>query len=173
MARSIFVPKMPGFSTKLRTSLGLFVVFWGIYFFTYQGRPISTDELILFDATHSFAQFGTLDLHYTSDLRPFPTAQGPFIVYILDSEPLQAYVGSAIMWLALRLPGIGLMQTLWTFNLFVTAFTVVLLYHYALLLGYKHRTALLAASAFGLATYAWVYSKFFFREPLFVLLAFL
>ncbi len=163
---------MTGFTRKLHISLGLFVAFFGVYFFTYQGRPISTDELILFDAAHSFTQNGTLELHYTSDLRPFPVDQASAF-YGLDSEPLQAYLGSILVWLGLHLPGIGILQTAWTFNLFITALTDVLFYHYVLLLGYKGRTALLAALGFGLATYVWVYSKLFFREPLFVLLVLL
>src|SRR6266702_1249038 len=111
--------KMSGISTKLQISLGLFVALFGIYFFTYQGRPISTDELILFDAAHSLVQNGTLELHYTSDFRPFPATGQVRATDNLDSEPLQAYVGSILVWLATHLPEVGILQTTWTFNLFI------------------------------------------------------
>jgi hypothetical protein len=73
--------------------------------------------------------------------------------------------------LAEALPGLGLMQTVWLLNIVVTAATAVLLCHYARLLGYGVWPALGAGLVFGAATFALPYTKTFFREPLFTLLA--
>jgi hypothetical protein len=157
----------------LLTSLGLFGVLVAIYFFTYLGHEVSTDELILFDAGHSVYQNGLLELRYTSDLRPFPVRTDGAVSVPLDSEPLQSYVASVMIWLAAHLHGIGLMQMAWTLNIFMTALTAVVLFQYALTLGYRELTAIGVALLYALATYAWNYSRFFFREPLFTLLFFI
>ncbi len=149
---------------------GLFGLLAAIYFFTYSGTEISTDELKLFDGAHSFFQDGSLELRYTDDLlnvyTTYPVNQ---IVPSLDTEPLHAYIASILIWIAVHVPNFGLMQTAWTFNIFVTALTAVILYRYGVTLGYRERTAFAIALIFGLATYAWIYSKLFFREPLFTL----
>src|SRR5450631_708917 len=112
----------------LLTSLGLFGVLVAIYFFTYLGHEVSNDELILFDAGHSVYQSGLLELRYTNDLRPFPVRIDGEVANQLDSEPLQAYAASAMIWLAAHLPGIGMMQLAWTLNIFATSLTAVVLY---------------------------------------------
>src|SRR5258707_11254297 len=157
----------------LLTSLGLFGVLVAVYFLTYLGHESSTDELMLFDAGHSVYQNGLLELRYTNDSRPYPVHNVAQVVNQLDSEPLQAYAASVMIWLAAHLPGIGMMQLTWTLNIFVTALTAVVLYHYGLALGYRERTALGVSLIYALATYAWSYSRLFFREPLFTLMFFM
>src|SRR5262249_8600251 len=66
---------------------------------------------------------------------------------------------------------IGLLQAVWLLNIFVTAMTAVVLYYYGIALGYTNRAALAVALIFGTATIAWPYSRMFFREPLFTLVA--
>src|SRR5664279_6145050 len=92
----------------LLTSLGLFGVLVAVYFLTYQGHEVSTDELILFDAGHSVYQNGLLERRYTNDLRPFPVRTDGAVSVPLDSEPLQSYVANVMIWLASHLYGIGL-----------------------------------------------------------------
>src|SRR5258708_21044546 len=127
---------------------------------------------MLFDAGHSVYQNGLLELRYTNDSRPYPVHNVIQVVNQLDSEPLQAYAASVMIWLAGHLPGIGMMQLAWTLNIFVTALTAVVLYHYGLALGYRERSALGVSLIYALATYAWSYSRLFFREPLFTLMFF-
>ncbi len=156
---------------KLR-AVGLFGLLVAIYFVTYSGQAVSTDELVMFDGAHSFFRNGSLELAYTSDLRPYTLEPGNNPVSLLDVEPMQAYVAAPLLWLAAQLPGIGLVQTTWLLNILVTALTAVVVFYYGVTLGYTDRTALVVALLFGLATMAWPYSRLFFREPLFTLFAF-
>lgn len=76
-----------------------------------------------------------------------------------------------LIWLASKLDGIGLMQSAWLLNVFVTSLTGMLLYWYGLVLGYSERTSLITALLYGLGTYVWVYTQMYFREPLFTFFA--
>src|SRR5258708_14492216 len=158
---------------KVLSSIDLFGVLVAVYFLTYLSHEASTDELILFDAGHSVYQNGLLELRYTNDIRPYPVRDVSQVVDELDSEPLQAYAASVMIWLAAHLPGIGLLQAAWTLNIFATALTAVVLFHYSLALGYRERCALGVTLVYALATYVWSYSRLFFREPLFTLMFFM
>lgn len=149
----------------------LFVILSALYFLTYSGYEISNDERILYDGVHSFAQHGNFWLGYTNPLRPPADYPNGAPVPSVDSEPMQIFAATPLFWLAELIPGFGLMQTVWLLNIIVTALTGVLMFYYGVLLGYREHTALLGALLFGAATLAWPYSKTFFREPLFTLLA--
>ncbi len=150
-------------------AIGLFGLLVAIYFLTYSGGPVSSDEEVIFDGAHSALNYGTLELAYTSPLRPYWTQPANQVVAWLDVEPMQAYAAVPLLWLAERIPGIGLVQTAWTLNIWITALAAVVLYYYGVALHYKDRTALAVALLFGLATTVWPYSAMFFREPLFML----
>ncbi len=152
---------------------GLFALLMAIYLLTYSGHPISGDEQVMFDAAHSFYRNGSLELAYFNNERPYFPAPPSAPVLSLDVEPLQSYLAGALLWIAARFPSIGFIHAAWSLNLWITALTAVVLYDFGLVLGYRDRTALLVALAFGLATFAWPYSAMFFREPLFTLLALL
>ncbi len=158
--------------TKRSTcAAALFTILAALYFLTYSGYEISNDERILYDGVHSFAQHGNFWLGYTNPLRPPADYPNGAPVPSLDSEPMQIFAATPLFWLAELLPGFGLMQTVWLLNIIVTALTGVVLFYYGVLLGYRERTAIIGALLFGAATLAWPYSKTFFREPLFTLLA--
>jgi hypothetical protein len=154
-------------------AIGLFGLLTAIYFATYSGWPVSGDELVMFDGAHSFYRNGSLELAYFSKLRPYfpPPFDEDRPVIWLDVEPLQAYAAGVLMWIAARLPDVGLVHAAWSLNIWVTALTAVVLYYYGVALGYRDRTALAVALTFGVATMPWPYSQMFFREPLFALLA--
>ncbi len=71
-----------------------------------------------------------------------------------------------LYWIAVRVPGIGNVQTVMLFNAFVTALTAVIVFLYVIHLGGSPSVALVAALVFGLCTPAGVYAKYFFSEPL-------
>lgn len=155
---------------RAQRALGLFGLLVAIYFATYTGQNISTDELKLYDAAHSIVQNGTLELAYTNDLLPYATQPNLHPVVSLGTESMQAYVAAPILWLAQHIPGIGLMQTVWLMNIFITALIAVMLFYFSATLGYAERVSIVVALLYGLSTIAWPYSQFFFREPLFTLL---
>lgn len=170
MALTPTIPSRTSQTSKL-SAIALFVTLAALYFLTYSGHEISADELILFDGVHSLAQHGNLWLAYLNTERPPGTYPDNAPVPSLDSEPMQVLVALPLFWIAQVVPGIGLMQTVWLLNIVLTALTAVVLFYYGLTLGYSARIASGVALLFGTATMAWPYSKTFFREPLFTLLA--
>jgi hypothetical protein len=160
-------------SPDVRIGLGLWVVFSALYFLTYSGVQVSTDERILFDGAHSLAHYGNLWLGYSNTLRPAATYPGLNPVPTLDSEPGQALIAVPLVWLADALPRIGVMQTVWVLNVLVSGGIISLFYFYSGLYGFEQRIRLTGSVLLGTATILWAYSKTFFREPLFTLLALL
>lgn len=141
-----------------------------VYLLTFSGYAISGDEWALFDATESLARRGDLRLNYLFDQYP-PLTLAEVEPPPADAEPLQPLLAVPLFWLGQLLPAVGLVHTVWLFNVLVTALTAVVLYAYGLALGYSVRAAAAVALAFGVGTIAWPYSRTFFREPLFALLA--
>ena len=157
-----------------RWAIGLSLVAFLVacYMLTYNGYAYSRDEWFLFDATESFARRGTLELNFEFDAFP-PLSARQARPPTVDAEPLQPILAAPLFLLAQALPEIGLAQAVWTFNVLLTALTAGVLYAYGLTLGYRARVAALVALSYGLGSIAWPYSRTFFREPLFTLLALL
>jgi hypothetical protein len=157
-------------------ALSLFCLLCGVYFLTYAGDRVSNDGNYLFDSTESFVNRGQFDISYHYDLLganqatpadPLPGAQ---------HEPLQPILAAGLYQLAQVVPGIGIVHTVYLFNIFVTALTAVLIMVGARSFGLSLWAAWGAGLIFGLATAAWPYSRTFFREPLagaFLLVTFL
>ena len=75
---------------RLLRAVGLFGLLVAVYFLMYSGQVVSTDEQVLFDGAHSLFQNGTLELAYTSNLRPYSTQPGTLPV---GTYALMARVG--------------------------------------------------------------------------------
>ena len=128
------------------------------YALSFTGIPKANDELYLADTTQSLALRGELTLNQT---------QFTGINHVIsDVEPLQPIISAPLYWIAYHLPWVGNVHALYLFNPLITALTAILLFLYALRLGYGERTALIGALLFGLTTMAWPYTRTFFREPL-------
>ncbi|MCC6904323.1 MAG: hypothetical protein IT326_00670 [Anaerolineae bacterium] len=130
---------------------------YAFYFLTFSGFVRSDDERYIIDTTDSLATHGSLMLNQTVYLRGLQTS---------DVEPAQPLLAVPLYWLAYHIPWVGNIHAIFLFNVIVTALTGVLIFAYALRLGYDDRLATLAALLYGLTTIAWPYSKTFFREPL-------
>lgn len=128
------------------------------YLLSFNGIPKASDELWLADTAQSIALRGSYVLNQTQF-----TNIGRVIS---DVEPLQPILSAPLYWIGYHLPWAGNLHTLYLFNPLITALTAILLFYYALLLGYRERTALIAALLFGLASMAWPYTRTLFREPL-------
>ncbi len=158
----------------MRLLVLLFVLLSSVYLITYNARIESGDTRRFFDAVSSFADYGDFDLDQSAWAFP-PQDFDPHLSYPLQSadvEPLQVILASPLYLLARAIPGIGLVQTVYLFNLLVSAAAGCVLFLYGLALGYQERTAALTVLAFGVGTAIFPYTKTFFREPL-VLLALL
>src|SRR5712691_10803661 len=102
---------------RLLRAIGLFGFLVGVYFLTYTGAPLSTDELLMADGTHSFVHGRNLELAYTNSYRPYSRLPEPQLFLQLDTEPMQAFAIAPLIWLGEHLPGIGAMQMAWLFNI--------------------------------------------------------
>ena len=128
-----------------------------VYLLTFSGAPTTDDERYIIDTTDSLAVRGNLLLNETAYLRRLQRT---------DVEPAQPLLSVPLYWLAYHTPWVGNVHALFLFSPIVTALTAVLLFMYALDLGYPERTALAGGLLFGLTTIAWPYTKTYFREPL-------
>jgi hypothetical protein len=152
-------------SVVLGCSLLIFLT--GLYLLTYRGHPVATDEMILFDMTESLARRGNLQTTEMYSLTDLWNLEGdPFQTYADHYEPLQPLLAAPLYLIANRLPDIGMMHTVWLLNIPITALTALLLYWIGLRWGYSSTVAGTGAIIFGVATMAWVYSRYFWREPL-------
>lgn len=150
----------------MRTAL--FVFLCSVYFLSYTGLAESGDSERLFDGMTSMVDHGDLLLDGSADSFPADAFDDPNGIGLANAavEPMQMVLSAPLYLLARFVPGFGAVHTVWLFNILVSAATAVLLFDYALRLGYRDCVALGAAFAFGLTTAWWVYSATFFREPL-------
>ncbi|MBI5670374.1 MAG: hypothetical protein HZC41_20465 [Chloroflexi bacterium] len=148
--------------------VALYTLLAAVYLFSYSGRIESGDTLALFDTTSSLIYFGDNLFDQSASAHPPPPGADARLYPLLGAEvePLHSLLAGALVWLADRWPGVGLVHAAWLLNSFISAAAVGTLLVYALALGYSTQTATLAALLLGLATALWPYSKTFFREPL-------
>ncbi len=140
----------------------------GVYAFTYSGRIESGDTQSLFNATASMVDYGDLLLDKSAADTP-PNGDTPPSSYPLASvevEPLQLILSAPLYWLASQIPGIGLVHSVWFFNILVGTATALVFCVYTIALGYRPVVGVVASLALGLGTLFWPYSRTFFREPL-------
>jgi hypothetical protein len=150
----------PTRSRHVLLALGLGVFLTLIYLLSFSGIFKTTDEQYIIDTTNAFTTRSGPDrllLNQTVYLRGLQTT---------DVEPSQPVLAIPLYWIAYHIPWIGNVHMLYLFNVFVTALTGLIVFYYALSLGYSDRTSVISVLLFGLTTIVWPYSKTFFREPL-------
>ena len=154
----------------LAVLLGLLL--FGLYFLTYSGRLESSDSVSIYSVAESIAKRGAFDSSpfiWDRWTAGYQDAQGDFGVdgELYSKKGLGASLfGAPLTWLALQVPGVGLLQATYLFNMLVTAATAAILFLYALRLGYARDTALLTGVIFGIGTLAWPYARYLYSEPL-------
>jgi hypothetical protein len=156
--------------TTLRIGIGAGIALWlvltGLYLLVYRGYPLSIDEISIFDSIESLVHHNTLARTIEFWRAPYVPAPGQAPTLQPLYEPLQILVSSPLYWVASRLPAIGQFHAVYLSNIIITALTGVSFYIIALLLRFRLTTAWLGALTFGLATLAFPYSRWLFREPL-------
>jgi hypothetical protein len=154
--------------------IGIVMLFSGVYWLTYSGQWISTDEMFLFDGVESLVRHGNVHLTYMLDkrlIRTYAIGDQPDTL-LVNAEPFQMMLAAPLFWLAERLPGIGMVHAVWLLNVLVCAMTGAVLFLFARAQGYSAAVGLVGALIFGFGTIVWPYSKVFFREPLAMFLLF-
>lgn len=143
-----------------------------VYAITYNADIETGDTRQLFDAVSSLADWGDTLLDQSAwqfppnvaDVTPEQPLQN------VGLEPLPIVLALPLYWLARLVPSLGLVHTVWLFNLFVCTATCAIFYVYTRQLGYNERVASLSAIMLGVGSILWPYSKTLFREPLLGLL---
>ncbi len=154
----------------LALSLGLFL--FSIYLFTYRGGFHSIDEVSIFAVTESLAKFGrfnTDQIAWTQWTTSQAEAQGFFGIdgHVYSKKGLAlSLVQAPLYWLALYLPGLGMLQTVSLLNAVLTALTGLLIFMFVHRLNFSLLIAISTALIFGLTTISFVYAKYLFSEPL-------
>nr|MBN1229341.1 hypothetical protein [Anaerolineae bacterium] len=128
-----------------------------IYLFVFSGFPVTDDERFIIDTTESVAIHHNVLLNQTAYIG---------LVQKTNVEPAQPLLSVPLFWMAYQVPWVGNVHALYLFSPLVTALTAVILFYYALDLGYEGRTALAAGVVFGTSTIVWPYTRTYFREPL-------
>lgn len=166
-------PELALEKTKRRAlglSIGLFLL--AIYLLAYRGGFHSVDEVSIFAVTESLVKFGRLNtdqIAWTQWTTSQAEAQGFFgrDGHVYSKKGLALSLAQApLYWLALYLPGIGMLQTVSPLNSFITAATGLLVFMFGQRLGFSNLTATVVSLIFGLTTIAFVYAKYLFSEPL-------
>jgi hypothetical protein len=127
------------------------------YLFAFSGTFRSDDERLIVDAANSLVLQRSNYTNQTINvwgLRP------------IDTELAQPLLVAPLYWGAYHIPFTGNIHIIFLFNIFVTILTAIVLFCFALELGYTDQTAVAGALLFGLTTIAWPYAETFFREPL-------
>jgi hypothetical protein len=156
--------------TALALSVGLFL--FAVYLLSYRGGFHSVDEVSMFAVTESLVKFGRLNtdqIAWTQWTTSQREAQGFFGAdgHVYSKKGLALSLAMAPLYaLGLVMPGLGMLQAVSLANAILTAATAGLLFGLVRRLGYDERVAAGVALLYGLATIAWVYSKYLFSEPL-------
>lgn len=158
---------------QLIIPIALWVLLASVYMLTYSGRIELGDEIQYFDAVGNVAAHGQM----FQDISLWQPGSGPtdfsvnraIALRIFDAEPGMMIAAVPLYTLAERVPNLGLVHTVYLFNVLVTPLVCVAFYFLALTLGYEVRIAVVVALCLGLLTALWPYSQTFFREPLMIL----
>jgi hypothetical protein len=159
-----------------RLRWALFCVLLGAYLLVYIPQPDSADGEAVLAVAGAFVRTGSVDMGaatYTDWLIPpagrlgSPGLDGATYAKkgVTPSLALLPFVAAAEL-----LPWLSMRATAMLLNPVVTALTGVLIYTLARRLGFRPRTAFVTGLLYGLATFAIVYTKTLFGEPLAALL---
>lgn len=167
---------MPSSKTHAaRLALYVAIAAWAVYLLTASNTlQIGADESVVFATAESLARHGRFDIDQLASVgKDDVWAYG---MWGQDGRqygkygPVHALLAAPLLWLALKMPVIRPVDTVLLFNSVVTAATLAVLFWAVRVLGFRRRTGLLVAGLYGFGTFAWIYAKSFFGEPLSALL---
>ncbi|MGC9468341.1 MAG: ArnT family glycosyltransferase [Anaerolineae bacterium] len=155
-----------------RLALALFLLLTGLYGLTTGGYIDSADGELMYRVTEGLIERGTFAQASPPEGMPLTLMEGRNGVYYAVTGPVQSLVAIPLYlvgrWVSLTVPPVFKGYLLRFFvsllNGPVTAATAACLFLFGRDLGYRRRTALFVALAFGMASVAWPYARTFFAE---------
>lgn len=151
--------------------IGLVVFIGSVYLMFYSANYREFgDSTYLYNITASMVRYGDpmFDLMaYNWPDRVDNTfySERLYPLFYYEEDWLSVAAAMPFYWLAYHVPGLGLIHTVWLLNVVVGAAACVLMFYYALTLGWRERTALLAALGLGVTTILLPYGITFLSEP--------
>ncbi|MEI2688430.1 MAG: hypothetical protein V9H69_01450 [Anaerolineae bacterium] len=152
---------------KLQAAAAALLLF-AVYWLTTSGAFRSIDEQAVFAVARNLAYHGRVDESSLFWASPYDEQARVG----LDGELYSKYgIGHSLLTagaigLARLIPGAGLASSAMLLNSLATALTAFFLILAAARLGYSSRASVALGLLYGLATFAWVYAKTLFSEPL-------
>lgn len=152
---------------KLQAAAAALLLF-AVYWLTASGAFRSIDEQAVFAVSRNLVYHGRVDESSLFWASPYDEQARVG----LDGELYSKYgIGHSLLvagaiGLARLIPGAGLASSAMLLNSLATALTAFFLILAAARLGYSARASVSLGLLYGLATYAWVYAKTLFSEPL-------
>lgn len=150
----------------------IFFFFLSLYLLTASGHFYVADEALMILVTQSIVENHNFSipkgLPYTSAIigkdenlySPTGIGQSIFVIpFYFLGKLLDKYLNLSHLNINISLFSISL------FNSFITALTVLILFLFGLHF-FSSKTSLILAFFYGLGTYAWPYSKYFFNQPI-------
>jgi len=153
---------------RIFTAIALFSMIAAIYSLFYSGTFLTDDEHILASRSLSLAFDDSVNIgRVIGNSRVYNLSQLPVrqANEAANVEPAQAVLG-ALLAKASVLMGVGRIQVLFLLNIWITAFTGIIVYFMAVTMKYSQRIALILTGFFSLGTIAFPYSRTFFRDSL-------
>lgn len=152
---------------KLQAAAAALLLF-AVYWLTASGAFRSIDEQAVFAVSRNLVYHGRVDESTLFWASPYDEQARVG----LDGELYSKYgIGHSLLVagavaLARLIPGAGLASSAMLLNSLATALTAFFLILAAARLGYSQRASVTLGLLYGLATFAWVYAKTMFSEPL-------
>ncbi len=157
-------PKKAG----LLIAIAILSFFVALYCLSYSGTYTTDDEHILTSRSVSIAfdeQFNQSRVIGNSRVFDYSIVAALQAEQVANIEPVQGILGSLLAKFSVLLD-VGRIQTMFLLNIWVTAFTAMVIYLTARKREYSNRVAITLSVLFGLCTIAFPYSKTYFRDPL-------
>ncbi|MCZ7567179.1 MAG: hypothetical protein M5U01_01085 [Ardenticatenaceae bacterium] len=155
-------------SAEGRALLALAAAVLCVYLMTFSGRFHSIDEISTLATTESLVKHGDLaveQVRWSATWTPPQNREGADGRYYSKKGVAVALLAAPLYALALRWPGLGLVQAAMVTAVILSAGSAALLAAILRRLGYGLRPALGVAAIFALATPAWPYSRLLYAEP--------
>ncbi|MCC7165200.1 MAG: hypothetical protein IT331_22060 [Anaerolineae bacterium] len=162
-------------------AVSLFLFLLTIYLLTMGGHTYAPDDESMFYVTESMVRRGEFDI---PNFAEYPTVSGWYgvegktftgsgIAQSVAAIPFYVAGAQVAEWFTPPFEGVILRLAVNTMNPLISALLGVVLFAFAISLGYSTRVSLGLALIWGLATFAWIEAKTFYNEPLMGLLALL
>ncbi len=156
-------------SPRYLIALFLYVFLFAVYLLSYSGLFHSSDAISMFAVAESMAKRGQVDSNqlwgWAAEHEEEQGSYGQDGEFYSKYEIGVSLLAAPLVWIALHVPRLGLVQTAMLLNTLLTPLTAVLVFLFVVGLGYRRATAVVVALVFGLCTLSWVYAKYFFSEP--------